>query len=96
MLDAREALILWNPDSAEILVRRKGDRPGDDVRYLYSAGAAYSWLQNASDDELGSYLKAEFIAAVVRDNVNIAAAYREFMKIRQFRDAIPADMPEGI
>ena len=94
-MDARKTLIAWTPGTEYIRVGPLIGPDEDDWSEAYSrtGGAAYAWTRTAPDDDLKSALNADFIAVVFRDGVCPFAAYREFMKIRQFRDAVPVDMP---
>ena len=92
-MDIRHHVIAYNCDSDEITVSLLGRLHEDPVRYRMTTGAAYGWVRTGTNDELQSFLKAEFIAAVFRDGVCPRAAYRAFMQIGQFRQAVPEDMP---
>jgi len=92
-MDIRHHIIAYNCDSDEITVSPLGRLHEDPVRYRMTTGAAYGWVRTGTSDELQSFLKAEFIAAVFRDGVCPRAAYRAFMQIDQFRQAVPEDMP---
>ena len=92
-MDIRHHIIAYNCDSDEITVSPLGRLHEDPVRYRMTTGAAYVWVRSASPSMLCSFVKAEFIAAVFRDGVCPRAAYRAFMQIDQFRQAIPEDMP---
>ena len=92
-MDIRHHIIAYNCDSDEITVSPLGSLHEDPVRYRMTTGAAYVCVRSASPSTLQSFLKAEFIASVFRDGVCPRAAYRAFMQIDQFRQAVPEDMP---
>ena len=92
-MDIRNHIIAYNCDSDEITVSPLGRLHEDHVHYRMTTGAAYAWVRSASRSTLCSFAKGEFIAAVFRDGVCPRAAYRAFMQIDQFRQAIPEDMP---
>jgi hypothetical protein len=97
MMHAGTTIIAWNPGTDQI---KAGYCASDDWpvwvdAYAHTSAPAFLWLRTASDERMQSRLKADFIAIVFRDGVCPKAAYREFMKIQQFRDAVPEDMPDN-
>ena len=97
MIDARECLIAWTPNSdsirADLLPRRNEARWADN--YKVKTGACFLRVRSMTDEQLNSYVMSEFIAAIVRDKICAKEAYLEFWKIKQFRDALPEDMPDA-
>ena len=94
-MDIRHHIIAYNCKSNQIEVSPlvNGRRRCNLDHFRMTTGAAYGWVRTGTNDELQSFLKAEFIAAVFRDGVCPRAAYRAFMQIDQFRQAVPEDMP---
>ena len=94
-LDARKTIIAWTPNSDAIeAAHLLQDGDNDWTRaYEMTSCAAHIWLRSATDEIISSFLKSEFIAATFRDGVCPRAAYHEFMRVRQFRDCVPQDMP---
>jgi len=94
-MDIRHHIIAYNCNSDQIKVSPILDDIGCRSldHFRMTTGAAYAWVRTGNNDELKSFLKAEFIAAVFRDGVCPRAAYRAFMQIDQFRHAVPLDMP---
>ena len=94
-MDIRHHIIAYNCNTDQIKVSPlvNGRLCKNLDHYGMTTGAAYVWVRSATNDELQSFLKAEFIAAVFRDGVCPRAAYHAFMQIDQFRQAVPDDMP---
>jgi hypothetical protein len=95
----QEALIAWTPGTDHI---RVGPllRPSDGsdwtehpIRYAYTGGAAYTGLRECEDKtKRDMMLFIEFNTIVVRDEIPVAAAHREFLKIDEYRDRISPDI----
>ena len=94
-MDIRHHIIAYNCNSDQIKVSPILDEISYKSldHFRMTTGAAYVWVRTGNNAELKSFLKAEFIAAVFRDGVCPLAAYRAFMQIDQFRQAVPDDMP---
>lgn len=91
----KNALTAWNPQSAEVKVGPLLDRENwfDWTKpYLMTGGAAEVYVRELEGIEAGHFIMSEFIGLVVRDGVDLQAAYREFMKIEEFRKAVPPDL----
>lgn len=92
-----EALIAWNPNSDEVkvgpLIRR--DEPDWAYPYDITAGAAYVAVREMTGVDAKRHVMSTFIGAVVRDGVDVQAAHREFMRIEEYRKAIPEDLETG-
>lgn len=96
-LSYRDAFVAYNPNSNEIkigpLLRE------DDVDwskpYLFTVGGCYYSTRNAQGADVMVHALRDFMILVVRDGVDVAAAYREFSKVREFRLTVPEDMPEA-
>ena len=89
MIDGREAIIAWTPETCDIRVDYLPALPvnwTDD--YLCTAGAAEVDLRSISDAQMERYLLAEFVRLVGQDNIPGREAWLEFCKIKQFRSAM--------
>lgn len=89
-----ESLIAWNAGGSEIEVGgfvREGDvdwtRP-----YRKSGGAAYVDVRKLKGVEARHYVMSEFLGIVIRDRVDLDAAHRAFLKIDEYRQALPQDV----
>ena len=101
----KDALIAWNPANADWPKREAG--PGAirvnslrlnwethwDAPYLMTSGGCYSNVAGMSDIEARHFVMSTFIGIIVGDGVDIQAAHREFLKIEEYRRAIPLDLP---
>lgn len=89
-----DALIAWNPASDQVRVDALALnwRVRWDEGFLMSTGGCCAEVRSLSPDEARARVLSEFVGLVVRDRVDIAAAHREFLKIEEYRDAIPEDL----
>jgi len=98
MLTVYEALIAWTPASSEWETAGQlmvgpllphWDSYDWTEPFMMTAGAAYVERQRLSPDEAVACLLADYWQAV-GDGIQQWDAYREFLKIHEFRDGIRA------
>lgn len=91
----RHALIAYNRNSDEIIVRNRlsESRYGWADGYRMTTGAAYTKVREMNGILARHRVMSEFIGIIVRDGVDLKAAYRAFWDIEDFRNALPVDMP---
>jgi hypothetical protein len=89
----KDALIAWDCDSDRVKVGPVDGYPfGWSEGYEMTGGGCYSNVQNLKGLEARHRVMSDFIGLVVRDGVDAQAAHREFLKIDEYRRAIPVDM----
>lgn len=93
----KEALIAYNPGTDQIRVgpllsRGQSDWTAHPIHYRMTIGAAFTEVREMDGMQARHRLMSDFIGVVVRDRVDMDAAHREFLKIEEYREAIPADM----
>lgn len=93
-IKANNALIAWTPRTDQIrvgnlLLQNQADWT---IPYESTGGAAYIEVRNMSGLELRHRIMSEFIGIVVRDGVDLMAAHKAFMRIYEYRQAIPPDL----
>jgi hypothetical protein len=96
-LSYREAFVAYNPNSNEIKVGpllREYDVDWSKP-YLFTVGGCYDSTRAAKEADVMVHALRDFMILVVRDGVDVPAAYREFSKVREFRLTFPEDMPEA-
>lgn len=92
----RDCMVAWNPSTDQIRVDwfkppvygRWANHPID---YLMTVGGCESEVKRLDRLTTKCRVLSEFVSAVVRDDVDLDAAYRQFLKIDEFRWAIPID-----
>lgn len=91
----KDALIAWNPETDQIKVDslRLNWSTRWDAAYEMTTGGCNAEVQDMSDLSARHCVLSEFVTIVVRDRVDIDAAHREFLKIDEYRRAIPSDVP---
>jgi hypothetical protein len=88
------ALIAYNCNSDQIEV---GPLLSDDVSdwttpYRMTHGAAFTAVRQMDGKDAALRAYADFVGAVVRDSVDLQAAFKAFYQIDEFRDYLPFDM----
>jgi hypothetical protein len=91
-----ECMVAYNPGTDQIradwfrapIFGQWADQPID---YMMTIGGCESDVRWLSGLQAQHRVMSDFIAVVVRDGVNLEAAYREFIKIDEFALAIPED-----
>lgn len=88
-----ECLIAWNANSDQIEVGYllKGG-PDWTKPYRKTGGGAYTEVRELKGTEAGHCVMSEFLGIVLRDKVDLHAAHREFLKIDEYRKALPPDV----
>lgn len=92
MFDLLNAMIAWNPNSAEAAVGIWPDRLRWSRHYAYTSGACDTDIHKMTDDQQKRFLLATFNAMVIRDGVDPKAAHQALLGIRQYREAIALDV----
>ena len=92
-MNAKETMICWNPGTDQIEVGPVPDRTGWSRKYARSVGACFTSYKTMNTAQLKAITLTEAIIAIVRDNVCPQAVHREFVKIAEYRDCFPDDMP---
>lgn len=93
----KDALISWNPAEGGAAGSIKVGRLRENwntrwaENYLMNVGGCFPEVSRMSDIEARHYVLSEFVSAVVGGRVNPQDAHREFMKIDEYRRAIPSD-----
>lgn len=90
----KNTIIAYNPGTAEIAVGpllNHGDLDWT-LPYEYTCGACDVEVREFTGIEARHRVMSDFIAIVVRDDVDLDAAHRAFWKIEEYRNAVPIDM----
>jgi hypothetical protein len=69
------------------------DRAGWSDRYLSTAGCCFADRQDMTPDQKIGQIFIDFHTLVVGDGIDPQAAHREFLKIKDYRERISADIP---
>ena len=95
----QQALIAWTPGTDLIRVGplleniHNHDWTEYPISYDCTGGAAYIGLRNCEDKlQRDMMLFIEFHSIVVRDQIPVEAAHREFLKIDEYRERIAPDI----
>lgn len=87
-----DALILWDPLTGRVAVGPITEGRGEWAKGLpKSAGAAFAHVRKLKGGEARCYVMSEFLGLVVRDGIPVQDAHRAFLKIEEYRQAIPRD-----
>ncbi len=92
----KDCMIAWNPNTDQIRVDwfraphygRWADAPID---YFITVGGCETAVKRMDRKTTQHRVLSEFVSAVARDGVDVKAAYMEFIKIDEFKWAIPID-----
>lgn len=93
-LRVSNALIAYNADSDEIRVGpilHAGEADWT-VGYEMTTGASHLFVRDLKGIPAAAWICAEFITLTVADGVSARAAFKEFIKIEEFRRAMPEDV----
>jgi hypothetical protein len=91
----KDTLIAWNP-GGEIQVGPLANNRHWSTPYFMTSGGCYTEVAKARGDKAKAFVLAEFIAIVLHDGISLGDAHREFSKIDEYRNAIPADVVQGL
>jgi hypothetical protein len=91
-MGATEAMICWNPGTAEIAVVPWPDAARRSAGLRMSAGACDMEFHEMPPDQRLALLFIHFNTIVVRDRVPAEAAHRAFLAIDEYRRHISPDM----
>lgn len=99
-IPARKCLVEWTPKMpngkghARAGIRiREWNPPVEDDAYLYVSGACESSWHDCPMEELYARIMVLFNSVVVRDEVDVMTAHREFLKIKEYSEIIAPDSP---
>ncbi len=87
-----EAMIAWNPGTAQIEIGSWPDNDGWSKRYLATTGACEASLHEMTEDQQIAMLFIHFNTVVVGDHVDVQAAHQAFLKIDEYRKYIAPDI----
>ena len=90
----KDALIAWdcNSDRVKVDSLQLNWATHWDRDFEMTGGGCYSDVQGLTGMEARHRVMSDFIGLVVRDGVDIHAAHSQFLKIDEYRRAIPIDI----
>jgi hypothetical protein len=93
-MKANKALIAWTPNTSKIIIVESKDPfpvgwAGD---MMYTCGACVASTSSLKGAESIAQLFIDFHTIIVRDNVPISEAHREFLKVYEYRTRISPEI----
>ena len=93
MMNLTNAMICWNPGTAQVALVAWPDSIGVSRQYSHTGGAAYRVVREAPFEERKASAYIEAMHLIVRDRVEPMAVHRAFLGLEEYVDGLSADMP---
>ena len=90
MLNATNAILLWNPGTPQVEIRPLGD-PG--VEFQMSGLGCYADVREMNFEQRKAHVFIEAVHLIVRDRCDPQAVHRALLALEEYRDGCASDMP---
>lgn len=92
-MNAKEAMLCWNPDSAEVALIPWPDQKQKSDPYDMTGLAAYTHVQEASFEKRKTIVFIEAMHLIIRDKVDPLAVHEALLGLDEYISGCADDMP---
>lgn len=96
MKNIKNTMVCWNPGTDQVALIPWPDTQGVGDKYMMSALACYSHVQEMSFVKSKAMAFIQAIHLIVRDKCDPMAVHNAMLGLEEYRDGCSYDMPGGV
>lgn len=92
-LNAKNAMLCWNPGTAEVAIVEYPNNVGASNKYIMTALGCFPHVQKMTFDQRKAMVFIEAMHLIVRDGCDPASVHLALLGLEEYRDGCASDMP---
>jgi hypothetical protein len=95
MKNAKEAMLCWNPDSADVTIVQWPDTHQLSDKYQRTSLACFSGFSKSRFEQRKTQIFIDAMHLIIRDGCDPMAVHKALLVLPEYQDGLAEDMPRA-